>query len=81
MSKTDTRVLNIASAEEFVSRNANVRWDGWNIITHVPNDKAFFMTKGRFNQSTGQWGLEHQTAPDSNGTWKVRIVNTRQPRN
>lgn len=81
MSKLDTRILNAASAEEFVSNNKNVRWEGWDIVTHVPNDKAFFTDKGRFDCVTGTWGLQYRVGPDSQGNWKVRIGNARKPRN
>ena len=80
MIKLDTRILNAASAEEFVSNNDNVHWDGWDIITHVPNEKAYFTDKGRFDRISSRWGLEYRVSPDSQGNWKVRIGNTRRSR-
>lgn len=80
MSKLDKRVLNLASAEEFVSNNRNVHWDGYDIVTHVPNDKAYFTDKGRFDRDSGSWGLEYRVGPDSQGNWTVRVAGTRRSR-
>jgi hypothetical protein len=53
----DTRILNLASAEEFVKRTSNVRWEGWDLITFVPQPRAYMMPKGRFDRETGRWGF------------------------
>jgi hypothetical protein len=74
----DTRVLNEASADEFVKRNKNVRWDGWDIVTHVPNDRVWKHKNGRFSRETGKWGLEYRVSPDENGNWTVKVPVARR---
>lgn len=69
----DTRVLNLASAEEFVNRTRNVRWEGWDIVTFVPQPRAYVMPNGRFNRESGKWGLEYRSTPDRNGNWTVTV--------
>jgi hypothetical protein len=69
----DTRILTESSAEEFVRRNKNTRWEGWDIITFVPNKRAWKMPEGRFNRETGQWGLEYRTSPNNKGLWTVQV--------
>lgn len=69
----DTRILNSASAEEFVKRARNTRWDGWDIVTFVPNPRAYLMQNGRFDRETSRWGIEYRVSPDSAGNWTVMV--------
>ena len=69
----DTRILNLASAEEFVKRARNTKWVGWDIVTFVPNPRAFMMTNGRFDRETSRWGVEYRSTPDANGNWTVMV--------
>lgn len=69
----DTRILNLASAEEFVKRTSNVRWEGWDLITFVPQPRAYMMPKGRYDRESGRWGFEYRSSPDKMGNWTVSV--------
>lgn len=69
----DTRILNLASAEEFVNRARNTRWEGWDIVTFVPQPRAYLMPRGKFDRESGKWGVEYRATPDSNGNWTVTV--------
>lgn len=69
----DTRILNLASAEEFVKRTKNARWEAWDIIVFERQPRAFMSTEGRYDRRTGRWGVEQRISPDSNGNWTVTI--------
>jgi hypothetical protein len=69
----DTRILNLASAEEFVARTRNVRWENYDIITFVPQPRAYLMPKGKYDRASGRWGLEYRTPVSDNGTWTVQV--------
>lgn len=78
MSALVTRTLDYTSAHEYVQRNKNVRWEGWDIVTWVPtkNDKSFFMKNGAFNKSrpSGRgWGIEFRTTVGADGNWRVKV--------
>lgn len=76
MARTDDRILDYTSAHVFVENSKNVRWDGWDIVTFEPKDKAILSKRGVFRN--GQWGLEHRVKVDDNGLWSVKVVSLRR---
>ena len=74
----DTRVLTMESAEEYVRRSRNVRWDGWDLVKFVPNKNAWKMPNGVYNRETGEWGLEYRTPVDSRGLWTIKVPVSRK---
>lgn len=48
-------VSNQNDAEEIVSKNSSLSWDGWDIIHLVKDDYAEYLHVGFFDKSTMQW--------------------------
>ena len=69
----DTRILNLAAAEDFVSKSRNSRWDGWTIVTFVPQPRAYLMPHGVWDRETSRWGLEYRVSPDRQGNYTVKV--------
>lgn len=67
-----THQLTYRSAHAFVKHTPSARWDGWDIVTFSPDNRAFYSTAGRFYN--GQWGFEHRFKPTSKGTWFVNVA-------
>lgn len=68
----ETRILNLASAEDFVARTRNVRWEGWDIVTFVPQPRAYLMPHGSWDRRTSRWGIEYRVSPNDNGLYEVK---------
>lgn len=66
--------LSYESAHNYVKkmqdRKKPVFWDGWDMIIHRPNPRAFMSKDGHFYD--GRWGFQVRISPDSSGTWRVR---------
>jgi hypothetical protein len=69
----ETRILDETSADNFVQRSKNVRWDGWDIVKFSPNPRAVYSVDGRFDRSSGLWGIEHRFSPGPDGLWRVKV--------
>lgn len=76
-----TREFDYEQAHKYVADTPNVRWDGWDIVTRVPDhkDKAVFMNKGVFDRTTRRWYIEHRVSPDTNGKWSVKVREYSRP--
>lgn len=70
----DTMILDLASAENYVERNRNTRWEGWDIVSFNPHPRAHVSVEGVFNRERGRWGYESRVTPDSNGLWTVKAI-------
>jgi hypothetical protein len=51
-----------------VASTAAARWDGWDIIVHKANPKAFLDPRGVFHKELG-WGFERRFKLNSEGYW------------
>jgi len=69
------------NADGFVRKHrrkgVNVRWDGWTMVFFRPDRKAERTARGRFNRSTGEWGIETRVNVNPNGKWLVNPSLTR----
>lgn len=73
MALKDITLNSLPAAEAFVKRSRNSYWNGWDIVTHIPNHRAYMHTRGTFNRNTGRWGFEYVYPVDSNGHWTVKV--------
>jgi hypothetical protein len=73
----EKRILNLASAEVFVSNTKNVRWEGWDILTFIPKPYAYMSKNGVYDRDSGRWGIETRVSPDSKGNYKVLVSKYR----
>lgn len=48
-------VSDLNDAEDIVSKNPNLSWDGWNIVCLLQDDYAEFLSIGWFDTSTKSW--------------------------
>ncbi len=55
--------------DSFSKSNADVRWDGWDIVIVTPTHYGFSNPKGVFRN--GRWGMEYRVGADEKGIWKV----------
>lgn len=48
-------VSSLNDAEDIVSKNPNLSWDGWSIVYLLQDDYAEFLSIGWFDASTKSW--------------------------
>lgn len=72
------------AADNFV-RNTTIdkdgysaRWNGWNLQTFVPDQRAFTNPRGSFDRATGQWGFLYHFAITDKGHWIVKVPKAAQ---
>lgn len=75
MALKDLNLNSLSAAERFVSRSRNSQWRGWDIVTHIPNDRAYVHTKGVYNRTTGRWGFEYVYPVSDAGNWTVKVFD------
>lgn len=75
MALRDVTLNSLAEAEEFVSRSRTSSWRGWDIVTHIPNDRAYMHKRGIYDRKTGRWGFEYVYPVNSNGQWDVKVYH------
>jgi hypothetical protein len=63
--------LNYKQAHKFVFENTRngFFWDGWTIVKHSPNHKAFTENNGMFRK--GKWGFANRYKLTDKGTWLI----------
>ena len=69
----DVTLNSLSAAEAFVNRSRNSFWRGWDIVTHIPNDRAYMHKRGVYNRTTGRWGFEYVYPVTSEGKWNVKV--------
>lgn len=75
MALKDMTLNSLPAAEAFVKRSRYASWKGWDIVVHVPNDRAYMHTRGTYNRSTGRWGFEYVYPVDTTGRWTVKVFD------
>lgn len=75
MALKDLTLTSLNAAERFVQRSRVASWNGWDIVVHVPNDRAYMNKRGVYNRRTGRWGFEYTYPVDSNGHWTVKVFD------
>lgn len=75
MALKDVTLTSLDSAEQFVAKSRNSSWRGWDIVTHIPNDRAYMHKRGTFNRATGRWGFEYVYPVNSKGHWDVKVYH------
>lgn len=61
--------LTLDQAEDYVSKNANCRWDNYTICIFKRDSMAEFSPSGV--RVSGQWGYEKKIDCDESGVWTV----------
>lgn len=49
------KITNLHDAEKIVDNNANLSWDGWDIVYLVQDDYAEFLHIGFFDKQSQKW--------------------------
>lgn len=75
MALKDVTLHSIAAAERFVERSRLASWDGWTIVVHVPNPRAYMHPRGVYDRATEKWGFKYSYPVDSNGKWTVKVFD------
>lgn len=72
----------LEAAESFVEQQSNlgkdIRWDGWDIVSFVPNERAVFSPTGAFRNN--RWGYENRSIVSGEGVWHIDERNVYRPR-
>ena len=67
------------AAETFVRRSNiesngwSARWDGWDIVTFIPNPGGYNNPRGGFDRETNQWGYFYTFRVNERGSWVVKV--------
>ena len=66
--------MTLEDAEKYVSKASktapgSVRWDGWKMVFHTPDQTAMRNPNGRYHN--GRWGLEKVVEPNSEGIYLI----------
>ena len=72
MALVDITLNSLEEADKFVNKTRNTRWDGWDIITFVPNERAYMHKRGTYNRVVNRWGFEYKYPVTEQGTWNVK---------
>jgi len=51
------------------NKGVNAFWDGWTVVIHQPNPRAFTHKRGVFKD--GKWGFVRRIRPRSDGRWAL----------
>lgn len=52
-----------------LTRNRNIRWEGWDLLIWSPNPHAEMQVRGAFND--GRWGIMNRVTVGTDGKWRV----------
>jgi len=64
-------IQTLEEAENIVSSNKNLSWEGWDIVHKVRDDSAEYDVRGSFDRSVGKW-FRRIAFPYVNGTgWDI----------
>lgn len=67
--------LDYDEAHDFVDREKNFYWDGWDIMYWKPSRNAYSSPEGLFRK--GSWGFSKRFTANSDGVWGVSDRFTR----
>ena len=73
MALVDITLNSLEEADKFVNRTRNTSWDGWDIITFVPNERAYMHKRGSYSRTVKRWGFEYKYPVTNQGTWNVKV--------
>lgn len=67
------------AAETFVRKSSSLdngyvaSWDGWTIVTFVPDKRAYTNRRGVYNRTLGLWGYNYLSRLTDSGKYIVRL--------
>lgn len=73
MALKEITLNSLDAAEEFVSKTPNTYWNGWNIVTFVPNGRAYIHKRGTYDRKFNRWGFTYTYPVTESGSWNVKV--------
>jgi hypothetical protein len=55
----------------YLSKNPNAYWEGWDLVIFTPDAKAWSNVRGVFDRANQAWGFVQRIKPNKHGKWII----------